>query len=335
MGKSFRFIIICGILIWPFIANAQSISPSGPTLNINTTPIVGGTSGKLFYDNVGTIGEFTLSGDCTFAQPTITCASAGLTIGTSAITSGTDTRILFQDGTTIGENANFTFAKTAGTLTIPNGALAGPALVVGPSSGFGFYKGVNGLAVVDSSQDQLQLGSNNANIPTVFLQSGGSIGWSVNSSSQSQSADLFLYRKGAANLQHGQNDAAVPVPQIVSVQSVVAGTSNTAGANWTIKGSAGTGTGVGGDIIFQVAIAGGSGTAQNAFSTAFTISGTTGLPKMPTSTVAGLPTCNAGALASEVYVTDQLTACPVLDGTFTGGGAVKCHATCNGTNWVH
>lgn len=84
-------------------------------------------------------------------------------------------------------------------------------------------------------------------------------------------SDLYLRRSAAASLQLGAADAAAPVAQTLGVQSVVAGTSNTAGVNFTIKGSAGTGTGAGGSIIFQVAPAGGAGSSQNAFATALTI----------------------------------------------------------------
>ena len=85
------------------------------------------------------------------------------------------------------------------------------------------------------------------------------------------STDLILTRRGAANLRLGAADAAAPVAQTLSVQSVVAGTSNTAGANLTITGSQGTGTGAGGSIVFQVAPAGSSGTAQNALADALTL----------------------------------------------------------------
>jgi hypothetical protein len=87
------------------------------------------------------------------------------------------------------------------------------------------------------------------------------------------SPDLFLTRRGTANLRFGNVDAAAPVPQTLSVQSVVAGTSNGAGANFTITGSQGTGSGAGGSIIFQVAPANGGGgaTVQNPLSTALTI----------------------------------------------------------------
>jgi len=81
----------------------------------------------------------------------------------------------------------------------------------------------------------------------------------------------FLTRRGAANVQLGAADAAAPVAQTLSVQSVVAGTTNTAGTNFTIAGSQGTGTGAGGSLIFQVAPAGSSGSAQNALATVMSI----------------------------------------------------------------
>jgi hypothetical protein len=61
------------------------------------------------------------------------------------------------------------------------------------------------------------------------------------------------------------------IDQALSVQSVVAGTTNFPGADFVITGSQGTGTGAGGSIIFQVAPAGSSGSAQNALATALTI----------------------------------------------------------------
>ena len=50
------------------------------------------------------------------------------------------------------------------------------------------------------------------------------------------------------------------------------------------------------------------------------------------STVAALP---AGTVGDRKCVSDQLTTCPVIDGTFTGGGVVVCSAFYNGTAWVH
>lgn len=102
------------------------------------------------------------------------------------------------------------------------------------------------------------------------INSTGQLNWTTGVATLTP--DLILSRRGAANLRLGAADAAAPVAQTLSVQSVVAGTSNTAGANLTITGSQGTGTGAGGSIIFQVASAAGStGTSQNALTTALTL----------------------------------------------------------------
>ena len=94
----------------------------------------------------------------------------------------------------------------------------------------------------------------------------------ANGTSGSGTRDLFLGRRAAANLRLGAADAAAPVAQTLSVQSVVAGTASGAvGANFTINGSQGTGTGVGGDIIFRVAPAGSASTAQNPLSEAIRV----------------------------------------------------------------
>ena len=97
-----------------------------------------------------------------------------------------------------------------------------------------------------------------------------SISWTGSGALQ-VAADLFITRGNAATLQLGAADAAAPVAQTLQVQGVVAGTSNTAGANFTIRGSDSTGNAAGGSIIFQVSPAGSSGTAQNAYATALTI----------------------------------------------------------------
>ena len=135
------------------------------------------------------------------------------------------------------------------------------------------------------------------------------ISWTSTASPIAQSGDLYLTRRAAANLRLGLADAAAPIAQTLSVQSVVAGTSNTAGTNFTIAGSQGTGTGAGGSLIFQVAPAGSSGSAVNALSTALTIAGTlnaqfagnVGIKTAPVSAreliVSGFGTATSGWLA--------------------------------------
>lgn len=86
--------------------------------------------------------------------------------------------------------------------------------------------------------------------------------------------DAFITYKATANIQIGGKDAAAPIAQILSVQSVIAGTSNTNGSLWTFKDSTGTGTGTSGGYALQVAPAGTTGTAQNAYTNAVTIDST-------------------------------------------------------------
>jgi len=148
--------------------------------------------------------------------------------------------------------------------------------------------------------------------------------------SGSSTRDVFLSRKASANLRFGEADVAAPVAQTLSVQSVVAGTSNTAGTDFTITGSQGTGTGIGGDIIFQVATAGTTGTAQNALATAMRVYNNKTVFVGAGFTVATLPT--AGTAGRRAYVTDALA--PTFLGTLTGGGAVVTPVFDNGTAWV-
>lgn len=54
--------------------------------------------------------------------------------------------------------------------------------------------------------------------------------------------------------------------------------------------------------------------------------------QVPSTTVAGLPTCNAGATGFVYLVTNALV--PVLGSAVAGGGAVSVLVKCNGTNWL-
>ncbi|HEY8138061.1 MAG TPA: hypothetical protein VIF61_09480, partial [Methylocystis sp.] len=107
--------------------------------------------------------------------------------------------------------------------------------------------------------------------------------------------DTFIGRAAAANIRIGGADAASPVAQTISFQNVLAGTSNTAGVNTTFKASAGTGSAAGGSFIFQTALAGSSGTAQNGFTNALTIDGVNG------TTLGSIGNTNAAQLTFTPY----------------------------------
>ena len=164
----------------------------------------------------------------------------------------------------------------------------------------------------------------------ILISSSSGAGARVAGNLQIGSTDLYLSRKAGANLQFGDADAAAPVAQTIGPQSVVAGTSNTAGANFTIRGSQGTGTGVGGDIIFQVAPAGSAGTAQNTLAQAMRIYNNKTVVVGAAYTVATLPA--AGTQGRRAWVTDALA--PTFLGALTGGGAVVTPVFDNGTIWI-
>jgi hypothetical protein len=147
-------------------------------------------------------------------------------------------------------------------------------LQVGGVSRFSISK----LGNIRGYEANLSIATSNSGYPVIINDcaliygSGGGFLFQLNTTTPFRfGSDLTLTRRGAANLRLGAADAAAPVAQTLSVQSVVAGTTNTAGTNLTITGSQGTGTGAGGSLIFQVAPAGSSGSAQNALATALTI----------------------------------------------------------------
>jgi len=94
------------------------------------------------------------------------------------------------------------------------------------------------------------------------------------SSDASAGGDTYLTRRAAANLRLGAADAAAPVAQTLSVQSITGTNASAAAYPFKITGSQGTGNAAGGSIIFQVAPAGGSGAVQNTLVDALTIDST-------------------------------------------------------------
>lgn len=164
-----------------------------------------------------------------------------------------------------------------------------------------------------------------------LITTSGLIGFAGNNTT----VDAYFGRIQAAAFRYGAADAAAPVAQTLSVQNVVAGTTNTAGANWTRRASAGTGTGVGGAHIWEVAPAGSSGTSQNAFVEAMRIAGSGAFIYPSTNTASGTTgaqtinkvsgSVNFAAAATTLTVTNSLVTanslvfCTILtnDGTAT------------------
>ena len=123
-----------------------------------------------------------------------------------------------------------------------------------------------------------------------------------------------LYLVGGQNpiVGVGPSDSASPIASTLQQQSVVAGTSNTAGVNLTIAGSKGTGTGAGGAIVFKTAPSGTTGSTQNAEVTAMTIqpNGGTAMTPPPTSITgtSGTASCSQGLQGTQKLTTCYLNA---------------------------
>lgn len=154
---------------------------------------------------------------------------------------GTGTELQFRNGSAFGAVTGSSFNSGTGAFTLPW------------TTGTAFD--VSGARLWNSACRLSSTG-------LVFWTNGGSV---------DLTQDLTLRRRAAADLAMGASDAAVAVAQTISVQSVVAGTSNTAGALWSFDASRGTGTAVGGAIRWRTAPAGSSGTAQNGFVDSLTV----------------------------------------------------------------
>lgn len=257
-------------------------------------------------------------------------AGANLTItGSQGTGTGAGGSIIFQvappgsSGTAQNALANglaiFTGSNNASvTALVGSSANKKIAFGAGTNASYMEFDNSNSFLILNASNTNVGLGNGTTSL--AVRTDGISIA----------GTDTILTRRGAANLRLGAADAAAPVAQTLSVQSVVAGTSNTAGANLTITGSQGTGTGAGGDIIFQTADVGASGTAQNTLVTALRIYSNQTVAVGKAYTVATLPA--AGTQGRRAWVTDATA--PTFLGALTGGGAVVCPVFDDGTAWV-
>lgn len=311
------------------ISVGTGLSLSGGTLtNTATATAPGGSTTQLQYNNAsafaGASGLTTNGTELTIASGTKTASAPVL------------------DMTQTWNNGAVTF--TGLKLNATDTASAGPSLLLDIGVGGGTYVSrfsvsksgdiITGGASVGSITTQSASFGNglwhvsSVRGPTLF--SGGTLNWVASGTPSGGTIDTIITRRGAANLRLGAADAAAPVAQTLSVQSVVTGTTNTAGANFTITGSQGTGTGVGGSIIFQVAPAGSTGTAQNALATTLTLDSVGSVRVTRALTVATLPgTPLAGMIAR---VTDALI--PTIGMTVAAGGAAYALVNYNGANWT-
>jgi hypothetical protein len=278
---------------------------------------VGYTSGAL---TSGNCAKFDASGN--IVDNGAVCGGGGGTPG------GSDTQVQFNDGGAFGGDAGLVYDKTAdllttGRLKVGEGSGTDYSIVdaADVTTGIDFRSGVS---IDFYSQGSAYFA---VNFNGLQVKSSSAVAWSAGDPS-SVAPDLFLNRGAAATLQFGSADAAAPAAQTLQVQSVVAGTSNTAGANWTFNGSRGTGTGAGGSLVFKVAPAGSTGTSQNALATALTIDSNKDVSMTGKLLGSGAP--NGGAWISQSSTQGAEVLGPAL--FMTDGGNILASINRSGTN---
>jgi hypothetical protein len=265
-----------GILTSPAIGTVQfgsadAAAPIAQTLQVQS--VVAGTSntagaGWIFAGSKGTGAA--IGGDIVFAT-----APAG-TAGTSQNAVTERLRIPANAGAVVAVTGGMTLSGSiisafSGNSFVQVNNTGGKAAVLAAGSAGSVFD-------FDNTGFFAIMSDTKANLPnlagTILINVSGdgkgvsfintaALGWS-STGDASGTKDTFLTRAAAATLQQGAADAAAPVAQTLQVQSVVAGTSNTAGVLWSHNGSKGTGTGAGGDIAFSTAPAGTTGTSQNS-----------------------------------------------------------------------
>ena len=195
----------------------------------------------------------------------------GLTIAASSVTGGS------------GANN-----KTGGALTLKGGGStgsgAGGSIIMQTSPSGGSGNAANTVATVATvTTDGLLMASGKAVATGTVLAADGSDALTLTDSSGNAAfaADVTI-TGGDLSFGNGQNatmsvadtahNAAGKNLTFTAGAPAAGTTNNIAGGALTLKGGAGKGSGAGGDIILQVANAGGSGSSINSHATALTIS---------------------------------------------------------------
>jgi endosialidase-like protein len=227
------------------------IGPEGPNTGAAAPPSGSGTVGNC--NTVNGVAYYAVAGT------TITC-STGVTVTNTSLNLSSAVTFVLPD--------NSVWTSTNLALR-PAGTTTNPTLVFtncGSNCGF-LAPAANQFELVVGGVNELDYGITNSTRITLapavqlnsnlfFLQNAATLGL--------RNGNTLLTSPASASLQLGNVDAASPVAQTLGVQNVVAGTSNTAGQNFTINMSRGTGTGAGGGLAFQYAAAGSTGSSQNA-----------------------------------------------------------------------
>lgn len=254
-------------------------------LTVGTSTITSGSTTNILYNNAGVLGEYTVTGTGTVVvmatSPTLVTPTLGVATGTSLTLATADSA---TNTTVLPFSINHTTSST-------------PTTNFGVGQMFQLHNASNTLkdaGEIDVTWSTATAGSEASTITVKGMNAGAqtspltiSGGGTVNAGAQFQVPSTGNYMwagRGvvssptAGSVQLGNTDVdtnASIVAQTLRTQgTLVGGTSDQAGKNFTVIVSPGKGTGTGGSFIVQTAPAGTTGTTLNSPVTALTIDST-------------------------------------------------------------
>lgn len=344
MNRIATLLAACALIFTPLAASAQSITPptGGSSLTTPVSPTNGGSgvanTGNLTWNAAQTF-SFTSAQTMTFPAASTTLAGLGTAQTFSAANifsaagaastpglsvtgvpfAGTGTISTPQLYVNSGASAPTTWS-TSGTLigiNAPSG-FAGNFLDVHLNGGASLFS-VNSVGAIQTGN---QVVSGSTVTGASLVSSGGTL-------TLGGGGGVVLSAAGGSILHWGPADTAAPTAQGIQFQSVVAGTTNTAGVNTTVKGSLSTGSGLSGDLIAQTGGTGAASTTPNTAATGWTLKGASqhfqfggNIAPAITSCGTGSPSITGTDNAGVVTIGTTATACTITFHTAFGATPV-------------
>ena len=244
--------------------NDTDIILKGTDVTSDTTflTIDGSEAGKATFNDQVVIGDGKLvlnstAVDATAAEINAVADASGRTAAAIAVA---DDHFLFFDGAADGD------AKVESIADLVSG-IAGTGLSA--SSGQLTVDSITSVGAVNSGSITSGFGSINSGSSTITTTgniSGGDI--------TASGGDIALGngQNGTVSVEATAHDTAGKNLTITAGPTTAGTTNNIAGGSLTLQAGQGKGSGAGGDIVFQTANAGGSGSSLNSLATALTIS---------------------------------------------------------------
>lgn len=334
-------------------------------ITVGTTTITGGTTRNIPYNLAGVYQEASKDLYYQLATPyshVFAAGRSGTITGVNASVFGYNAAFSLTSGTNntaVGYNALYAVTTTnystaIGASALENSTGASNTAVGYYSQGIASGAGANNTSIGDNalrgrtsgnrnvalgaeSLFTLTTGSYNVAIGFEACYTGnlsGTIGIGYFANPTTSNTGVLGSGEAESRIDNWfLNGVVYAAPYSTVINGCGGSGTNIAGASLTIAGGKGTGTGAGGNIVFQTSTVGASGTTLQTLATRFTIEKlrvTAAVPiKLMGYTVATLPA--APSVGDTAYCTDLLT--PTFFTVAVGGGAVTGMVFYDGTIW--